>query len=380
MSEKEKDVGKVGIERASWLINMMAAKHDPITDDQVEAFGKNPEIGPLPCNCLSVQRIPNACGTANTVEATLLRDARGAMPVEGIGVAPDGKPLLLTLVGGKVAVLGRSGEVLCLTQESGSDTTEIFGWSCGELIGCTSSGEPAVLMSRMVHSEHRSGESLKQYLRDRQVKVYFGNKCVLDERGIDAITLARDNQALIYTKYLDAEDSFAVMRGSVELCRTKNQYRSLTEFSDGRIFGGCIGCNRRSMQCYHFVNVMNEEEEDFEAYLKEEGPDADPVLLEVDHGRQLYVKRERDSVIWVWPWQLHGFQVDVHGWDFAGHCSLVDGKVAFQVRTRHGMVKLVITDKPQPGRFQLISRPFQRDLGWFYYGVQGRHLYTMEIV
>ena len=126
---------RVRLPQAVWLLERMAAHDDPITGEQVERFGRNPDGPILPDACLESRRLPDGWGAHDNG----YQEAHAA--ATSIAVRADGVLAIAGVVRG-VATVFVGDERYEYGRESG-----VLMYASPEIVGFDRDGLPVVRVS-----------------------------------------------------------------------------------------------------------------------------------------------------------------------------------------------------------------------------------------
>ncbi len=106
--DEREAVERPTLEQLQWLIERMNAGQDPITREQVAAFGRHPAGPILPDGCVAVERLPEDFGTRRDGSRLRSDEEHGRGWVHDLAVSPTGDLWLATVIGGRSAIVAHA--------------------------------------------------------------------------------------------------------------------------------------------------------------------------------------------------------------------------------------------------------------------------------
>ena len=327
------------------LMERANAKRQHISGDQLERFTRHP-AGVAPELCReSVRLQSDRCGS-----------------VGGIALGPDDQPYFATKVGGQHAVVSLGGGVWLMSdpKKGRSETLEI--------VGVKTDGTPVA--RKICHSP---GARFRYFVGNRQIRVNEGSFA----RG--AAIVAQDGSVLWSVVRGDTPSgapAYGLMRtddeGTNRLEPIARQLSHIVESNDGRVFvcwqdgegvhlldnssGGSLVLDEGSL----VVGLAHVPDAPFGIVVIDQSGSRILILDET-------VSRIKSRLLIGRNRYLSNFiSFPEGGWGYVSET------------TRDPLQCWVVLGWEQPG-FELVSPTFQRDGKWCYYGIIGRHLYTMEL-
>ncbi len=325
-----------------WLLEQINAKTRPIMEDQIRQFCLRPSGPILPATCRRAERLPDEYEC-----------------VEDLTVGPDGEPCYVARKNDHVAVV--HGEKVY--EKIHHDQPDGCGGWRKHLLGFHPNGQPVVSVAFM-NSLDYAISSPEELDADRRTLVYVGNELLIEEKGMNAVTLLSDGSVL-YAKRLK-DNTFVVIRNRETLLAPRNRkYLAFAESPIGELATAFVEGDLYVVGSLHnnrTVRVTSSQVSDI--FWHENG------WYFLQRNDKRWEIRSHESE------RLHGLQDD-HG------CSgqfrvLPDGRTCYTSWTRHHHACHVVDGQLQPG-FTYISPLFERDGEWLYYGIIDRHLYLMEL-
>ena len=339
---------KPGLGRVSWLLERMNATHHPITDEQVERFGRHPTGPILPDECLEVKRF---YGKALA-----------------LGVCPDGKPYLITHGFGRKECLLTNGDFM---HPLGFDPNT----HVPSFLGYVSSFGPG---NRANISEHIA--ELKPLISARSKRVPAKSKIFLHNskvyEGPPPIAMLADGQLVFMENGIPRIGGEGICSGRVNL-------RHLRALSTGEL-------------------AMIHEVDPFDTELRIYSP-AEGKLLEINnyriHAKVIGLAEFEPGLVAIIDGRKGYGDVEISEvWTKDEGIRPVRSPRPSMVRYRRGAIRIdnsggfahigetardkfvcMYTDnKPGPG-FDFVSPLFTRDAEWLYYATLDQHLYSMKL-
>jgi len=359
------------LRKLTWLLERMSARKRRITLEQAQRFGRHPQGPILPDMCLVAERIPDEC----------CRDRHPAKPICGLSVSAKGEPCYATVIDKKVTIIcGKKRFVL----DNEKDETGPGGESLCErveILGYSSDGAPYTLV-------HMQFAGAADFNLAPSSKLYKAEKLL--GAGVTSASLLSSG-TLVYAAYSSMRTStttpfatYSSMRTStttplmdvyrndaIWLKNIKTYYYHYLETPDGRILSIWWDNGRLKKVAGYF-----EEEKPF----KSASPINDIVLTK--HGARFIMAKECGLLASDENGHMHSVTYFGTNPYRSNYTELPDDRVAYIGEPTRD--KLTLTcwiiggTEEQPG-FELVSPLFERHGRWCYYGVIGRHLYTMAI-
>lgn len=325
-----------------WLLEQINAKTRPIVEDQVRQFCLRPGGPILPATCRRAERLPDEYGC-----------------VEDLTVGPDGEPCYVARKDDHVTVVHGTRIYEKIHHDA---LNNMYGWR-KRLLGFHPNGRPVVSVAFM-NSLDYTLSSPEELDADRQTLVYVGNELLIEEKGMNAVTLLSDG-SVVYAKRLK-DNTFAAIRNRETLRTPRNrEYLAFAESPTGEL-----------------ATIFAE--------------DGQYVVSSLHDDRTALMTSSQVSDIFWHENGWHFLQRNDKRWEIRSHESkrlhvdqddngydgrfrvLPDGRTCYTSWTRHHHSCHVVDGQLQPG-FNYISPLFERDGEWLYYGVIDRHLYLMEL-
>ncbi|MBU0649322.1 hypothetical protein KJ969_04485 [Patescibacteria group bacterium] len=349
------DERRTGMRQLGWLIERMNAQKRPITGEQTEKFGRHPQGPILPGLCLEAKRLPDECRRA----------IPSANPICGLSVSPKGEPCYATVIDKKVTIVC---DKECFVLDSkDEEETDPWGYEsiCEsvEILGFPLEDAPYSLV-RMRYFEpanHFPHYSSRLYRKEKLVHVDVHSATLLSNGALICANKHRDK--------IGAVDGYDVYKNDkIILKRTKKYLSRFFEAPDGRI-----------------MSVWSEGRRKVAGYLVEEKPFDLSSSISIED----IVLTER-GVQFIWGKECALLALNMHVTAYFGsnqnpnpyrsnYTELPDERVAYIGETTRDHFECWIVDREEQPGFQLVSPLFERHGQWCYYGVIGRHLYTMAI-
>ena len=341
MSDKKPTLG-----RLSWLLERMNASHHPITDEQVERFGRHPGGPILPSECLEVKRfVGETCA---------------------LSLSPDGKPYLITHDLERSECLLTDGTFIrpldfdpntYMLSFLGYVTS--FGFGRGQINPSISERIPLIL-ARSLNFPKKS-------------RIFLGHNPV-HEGPAPALMLADGRFVYLHFDTPRIEDR--------QICPGNIRHKHLTALSTGEIamihevdpFD--IELNIYSPAESKFLDLGNNRTSAKVNDLVE----IEPGLLAILDGRKGYGDVEI-SDIWSKDEGLNPVSSPrPYLVRYLSDATRIDHSRFAHVgeTARDKLVCWYADNKPGPG-FNFVSSLFKRDGKWCYYAVLGRHLFTIAL-
>lgn len=356
MSDKWKDRELAGLWRVHWLEDQILAKQDPITEDQLERFGKNPEMI-IPDRAVELRRLP--AEYSGIQELLLTADGELAFLAKR-----DGE--YVAVVGDRVTLLQRKGfwgngpdlGVYHLLGVANVDPLWV-GTHCF-MVGDDIGSDP--------WDELRANWELK-----------LGDKVLFKTQGVEAFLLLRD-YSFIYCVRAKEKNTYKIVKFSngqeqtiVEL--ETRPIKRFVETADGTIW--CFWLDD------HGTWICDSLKNNGQQYLRNIVD-----IVDIRKGtlfiEQLNSRFPRSSSLQR-PNRLA--MPILHRAKAIGECEYIssftefaDGRrYAYIGQARHGQQRWVVDGVPQPA-CNWVSRFFQHPMhGLCYLGLVGHHLLTMQV-
>ncbi|MDP3771232.1 MAG: hypothetical protein Q8R16_02955 [bacterium] len=362
---------RVELPQAVWLLERMSAHDDPITREQVQRFGRNPDGPILPDACLESRRLPDGWGVhsdgyEDNVEPSIAMRADGVLAIAGVV-----RGISTVLVGDqRYEYPGRSGG-------SFLSHPEIFGFD--------RHGVPVV---RIRYDEKFS---LDAYLGPPPD--HFRGLEQLDEHGwfVEKLSVLADGSVITMRYASDAAmrrevgcECRQVLRDGVVIAEIERRHQRFVLAGDGRIIG--FWSSERTTGVSRKTETVAGSIGDEQPYIR----DVQDCIVTPEGIRFIrrHVGRNGGFVLLEptsldapvpsvqWP---EGYLCTDRPYD-ANLQQFPDGRWVYESRTRRDARPCIVVgkDDEQPG-FARVTRVFQDGDRWCYWAALGRHLYKMEI-
>jgi hypothetical protein len=373
MSKKKAESATLG--DATWLLERMNAKHHPITQKQVQGFGKYPDAV-LSDLCLEARLLPRELGKENPVDHLFLSSKEEAC----ITACQQGSRVLVQLTedGPKIYDLGR-----------------VLSTPSTKLLGCYADMS-VFLMSHRYMPKDLAENHPWDLDRSAPTRIQVGERTFYSSRGrFQGATLRRDG-SLLTALCNEERGEYRVVRlhvhslsqasGEERLVeKTFYQIEKFFEVEDRIFFIG-----KRPLECggsgrSHFYEirqgVVHLLRLDYGGPVRPEA-----VVLTSDGVR--FIMDFCDGKRWRVLKEVAENYVDEIGVGGVGpyiqsFTELEDEQIAYVTQSpRDQLTSWAIIngsgDRVQPG-FDAVSPLFQRDGQYLYYGIVGRHIFTMVL-
>ena len=354
------------LKRYLWVANRVNTDKHPITDEQLYRFGRHPH-GSLPPRCVEAKRLPDSYG--------MTTGERSCIHKEKLTVTPDGRLCLVTNINGMHAVV--CGETV---YELLHDQEENPWINCKvKLLGFSKLGLPVTSLERL-----SSEASFEQY------KIFFGSeKRFENESGFGGATLLENDDLIYWTRDTNGKES--LFRNEQFVIEIK-----------GRVMWAENFFQLPSGKFAYFAQTHPGVPHNKIQYLDQDMPEmAWGEFVEIRSTETGLIAIRDNCWIEVMDEEQSGFN-DVNGFcsklkakerfsnsptqklfgknPYRGnYTELDDGCIVYTGKTTRDDLRCMVVNGEEQESFEQVSPLFLRGDIWMYYGLIGRHVYTMEI-
>ncbi|GEM_PF-5261409 len=383
------DVKEVGTERAeveliAQLMQRMAARKHPITAAQVHRFMRYPAGPILPDLCREVRKLPDEFRAQKHTLSTIC----------ALSVNPLGEPVMVTIVDNHYTFVCGDKQH---RYERLHDSSPVHAWYPTILGFGGVTSEPIIAFNETRHIDELGQCSVEELDLDWKTVVYKGETQPFDLKAVHGITVLA-NGSLVYARRMKDDsglhDQFEIVGvhpstpGSEVVMGTvrAETVRGFFEDNDGHVY--CI---------YDYKNV---------GYEGGKPLGTDVVVALVNNGVHETYRFAGDAFRWIGEFdgllcavvdndgdrpRMLSIGVTHHDGTFVEEIKKL-GTVSFRGNltklkdcrdawigvVRDFLPSWIVDGEPQPS-FEQVSPIFYRDGKPHYYGVIGRHLYTMAL-
>ncbi len=339
------------LKKAVWLLHQMVGRH-PITEDQVDRFAKHPAGPILPDLCVESRRLPTKL--ANTPKGWREDPLGFHFKIIDLSVTPDGRPCIII----KIRYQDKIKNVLLCGQDQYDLCDDFEGFiSVVQLLGFANSGKPVTYIS---------------YLKDKgdykdmpDDKIFYGDEKRLEASAYLGVTLLSDGSIM----HISAGKIF---RNNGELvAQYPYSLRGIFETNDKSVI--CV-MQDHNLPIMYMSYINNPEnlvnlgmfQGRLRMFMSSKG------LVVLNQGTYYLFSEEHQTM------RIERSPLSANN-SYRAHYTELPGMVCYVGKTsRHNQICWVVNEVEMPG-FEYVSPVFYLDEKLLYYGIIGRHLYTMEI-
>ena len=356
MSDKWKDRELTGLRRMHWIEEQVLVRQDPITGDQLERFGKNPEVI-IPDRAVELRRLPEAYGS---IESPMLSDTGE------LAFLTTHKGWFVVAVGERITKIHKvsSGCMVDLGIYYLIDVVEgqplwvdTHGFLLGDDVGC----DPWNFQARWT--------------------IKLGDKTLIETKGVEAVLRLRDGR-IVYSVRTNE-------KGVYQIRYFKNSFNEAIFEQEKRPIKRFVETADGTVWCFwlddHDIWICDSLKNDGAQYLRNT-VDAVETSQGIRWIRQIVSHPELG--------EFRSLQVSSHKAlvfsaskrlgepeYISSYTEFADGqRYAYIGQARHGQQRWVVGGVPQPA-CNWVSRFFQHPThGLCYLGLVGHHLLTMQVL
>ncbi len=344
---------RVNMKLLQSLIDRMNAKKNPILEEQTRRFAKHPD-GSVSDLCVSVRRVPNACGrTVASAER---------LPITDLMVTPNGEPCILTVMNSMHTVVCGDVVYKLLPDKKGTETRTMRV----DLLGFAADGKPIT----RVYGVCDEPFAIPPFY------IFHGDKGLYkNETGFHGATVLKDGN-LVYCVD-DGEQSFLYRNEKIVAQREGIVSTALPiqfcELHENRFV--CLVQKEESGAPPYRLTTFTEPNQVFgREYVDIRMTNTG--LLAITHDCFVDDPFATDGETFFTPQSSNPFGNNPYLADLK---KLPDGRIAYIGESTRDHLRCIVVDKKEQPGFDLVSGLFERNGVWMYYGIIGYHLYSMEI-
>jgi hypothetical protein len=359
----------------SWLLQRMATKQDPITRQQVEAFGRHPGGPILPEECLAVERLPDRFGTRCESQLQLADDN----PVHNLAVSPAGALWLATVIGGCSTIVGGRTSTRNDREYWERNVIQLLPdeeWGTmfsPRIVGVQPDGTPVSFLRKVASCNTSAYWEDDAFIFVRGRRVFVGQ---LPKHRLTAIHVAPDG-AVLTAHHVG--DKYYVYRNGELLLRPGTTIGRLWQFGDRLVFTGQHdGLFAWSISGRHAEKGVERlaSDRDIRDVIECEG--ALHYVSGAHDGRGAEIVRLLEATGLRTEMTSNVRRIGGHAY-LRGFTDLPNGRIAYVAETARDKQECWVVDGVAGPGFDHVTGLLVCDGRAQYWASLGRHLYTMEL-
>jgi hypothetical protein len=345
-------MNRVNMKLLQSLIDRMNAKKNPILEEQTRRFAKHPD-GSVSDLCVSVRRVPNACGrTVASAER---------LPITDLMATPNGEPCILTVMNSMHTVVCGDVVYMLLPDKKGKETKTMRV----DLLGFATDGKPLTYVYGICDEPF----AVPPFY------VFHGDKGLYkNEEGFHGATVLK-NGDLVYClddgkrTFLYRNEEIVAEREGV-LSAAPVQFHELHE----NRFVCLEQCDASGAPPYRLTTFLEPNQTFGRKYVDVRMTNTG--LLAITSDCCVDDPFATKGELFFTPESTNPFGNNPY---LAELKKLPDGRIAYIGESTRDHLRCIVVDKKEQPGFDLVSGLFERNGVCMYYGIIGYHLYTMEI-